>query len=108
MSPSRVALGAIVFVAGVASAGCHYGAISTTNTEYRSQEFADPWEQAARESAARDLRCSSDLQVGTLRDGKFPHAEYMVDGCAQRVVYKCAPASLTQTCRMQLEAKFAK
>jgi hypothetical protein len=108
MPRPRALLLTLTLAATATTAGCHYGAVSTTGAEFRSQEYDDPWERAARMSAAQDLRCPANLQVSPLSDGKFPHSEYMVDGCAQRAVYKCTPASLTQTCQMQLVAKFAK
>jgi hypothetical protein len=38
----------------------------------------------------------------------YPASDYYADGCGKRAVYRCNPASLTQTCAMLLVAKFDK
>jgi len=107
MSTSRSLLLTLSLV--VPSAGCHYGAISTVGTTYASQQYDNPWERAARESGAHDLRCPNEpIKVMALQDGKYPSSEYAADGCGQRAVYKCSPASLSQTCEMLLVARFPK
>jgi hypothetical protein len=98
---------AITLPFALALAACHYGAVATTGTLYQSHEFDDPWERAARDSAAQDLPCPRDaVRVTAVAEGKYPYSEHRAEGCGKHAVYRCAPASLTQTCEMILVARF--
>jgi hypothetical protein len=89
-------------------AGCHYSAVSTAGVAFPSDEYDNPFVAAARASGVKDLNCPSKfVRVTTLTEYRV-HDDFVVDGCGQRAVYRCAPGSLTQTCPMLLMSRFAR